>query len=116
MTFYADLDVSVIAGLPPGRKPVVTRLIDQERRDEVIARIHAATLDGRQVYWVCPLIEESESLQLQTAVDTHAVLADALERIIRRAGAWADETGGKTACHVGFCGWPNSGARCHNRY
>ena len=79
MTFYADLDVSVIAGLPPGRKPVVTRLIDQERRDEVIARIHAATLDGRQVYWVCPLIEESESLQLQTAVDTHAVLADALK-------------------------------------
>lgn len=79
MTFYADLDVSVIAGLPPGRKPVVTRLIDQERRDEVIARIHAATMNGRQVYWVCPLIEESESLQLQTAVDTHAILTDALK-------------------------------------
>ncbi len=78
MTFYADLDVSVITGLPPGRKPVITRLIDQERRDEVIARIHAATLKGRQVYWVCPLIEESETLQLQTAVDTYAVLTDAL--------------------------------------
>lgn len=78
MTFYADLDVSVIAKLPPGRKPIVTRLVNQERRDEVIERIHAATLSGRQVYWVCPLIEESEALQLQTAVDTHAVLSEAL--------------------------------------
>lgn len=81
MTFYADLDVSVIAKLPPGRKPVVTRLIDQERRDEVIGRIHAATLNGRQVYWVCPLIEESEALQLQTAVETHAVLTEALAEL-----------------------------------
>lgn len=81
MTFYADLDVSVIAKLPPGRKPVVTRLIDQERRDEVIERIHAATLAGRQVYWVCPLIEESEALQLQTAVETHAILTEALDEL-----------------------------------
>lgn len=81
MTFYADLDVSVIAKLPPGRKPVVTRLIDQGRRDEVIERIHAATLDGRQVYWVCPLIEESEALQLQTAVETHAILTEALNEL-----------------------------------
>ncbi len=81
MTFYADLDVSVIAKLPPGRKPVVTRLIDQERRDEVIERIHAATLAGRQVYWVCPLIEESEALQLQTAVETHALLTEALDEL-----------------------------------
>lgn len=81
MTFYADLDVSVIAKLPPGRKPVVTRLIDQDRRDEVIERIHAATLNGRQVYWVCPLIEESEALQLQTAVETHAILTEALNEL-----------------------------------
>lgn len=81
MTFYADLDVSVIAKLPPGRKPVVTRLIDQKRRDEVIERIHAATLGGRQVYWVCPLIEESEALQLQTAVETHAILTEALNEL-----------------------------------
>lgn len=79
MTFYADLDVSVINELPPGRKPVITRLINQERKNEVIHRIHAAAMQGRQVYWVCPLIEESESLQLQTAVNTHAMLLEMLE-------------------------------------
>ena len=78
MTYYADLEVSVIDELPPGRTPVVTRVIDQERRDEVIERMHAAVLEGRQAYWVCPLIEESEALQLQTATDTHATLAAAL--------------------------------------
>jgi len=78
MTYYADLDVSVIHALPPGRTPVVTRLIDRSRRDEVIERIYAAALSGRQAYWVCPLIEESESLQLQTAVETHALLREAL--------------------------------------
>ncbi|HEY1044192.1 MAG TPA: ATP-dependent DNA helicase RecG [Telluria sp.] len=78
MTYYADLEVSVIDELPPGRSPIVTRVIDQNRRDEVIERVHAAALEGRQVYWVCPLIEESEALQLQTATDTHATLCDAL--------------------------------------
>jgi len=78
MTYYADLEVSVIDQLPPGRTPVTTRAIDQNRRDEVIARVHAAVLEGRQAYWVCPLIEESEALQLQTATDTHAMLAAAL--------------------------------------
>jgi len=78
MTYYADLEVSVIDQLPPGRTPIVTRLIDQNRRDEVIERVHAAALTGRQVYWVCPLIEESEALQLQAATDTHATLAAAL--------------------------------------
>lgn len=78
MTYYADLEVSVIDALPPGRTPIVTRVIDQERRDEVVARVHAAALEGRQIYWVCPLIEESEALQLQTATDTHATLAEAL--------------------------------------
>ncbi len=78
MTYYADLEVSVIDQLPPGRTPIATRAIDQERRDEVIARIDAAAREGRQVYWVCPLIEESESLQLQAAVDTHAMLQLAL--------------------------------------
>jgi ATP-dependent DNA helicase RecG len=78
MTYYADLEVSVIDELPPGRTPVVTRVIDQNRRDEVIERVHAAALEGRQVYWVCPLIEESEALQLQTATDTHATLMEAL--------------------------------------
>ena len=78
MTYYADLEVSVIDELPPGRSPIVTRAIDQNRRCEVIERIHAAALEGRQVYWVCPLIEESEALQLQTATDTHATLVEAL--------------------------------------
>jgi ATP-dependent DNA helicase RecG len=78
MTYYADLEVSVIDELPPGRTPIVTRIIDQNRRDEVIERVHAAAQEGRQVYWVCPLIEESEALQLQTATDTHATLLEAL--------------------------------------
>lgn len=78
MTYYADLEVSVIDELPPGRSPVLTRVIDQNRREEVIARVHAAAQEGKQVYWVCPLIEESEALQLQTASDTHAMLAAAL--------------------------------------
>lgn len=78
MTYFADLEVSVIDELPPGRTPIVTRVIDQNRRDEVIARVHAAALEGKQVYWVCPLIEESETLQLQTATDTHLMLAAAL--------------------------------------
>ncbi len=70
MTFYADLDVSVIDELPPGRKPVTTKLIADGRRDEVIERVRAAAADGRQVYWVCPLIEESEALDLQNALAT----------------------------------------------
>ncbi|MGZ3240449.1 MAG: ATP-dependent DNA helicase RecG [Burkholderiaceae bacterium] len=78
MTYYADLEVSVIDELPPGRTPIVTRIVDQNRRDEVIERVHAAALEGRQVYWVCPLIEESEALQLQTATDTHMALMEAL--------------------------------------
>ncbi len=81
MTYYADLEVSVIDELPPGRTPIVTRVIDQNRRDEVIARVHAASLEGRQTYWVCPLIEESEALQLQTATDTHATLSAALPNL-----------------------------------
>ncbi|WP_295624950.1 ATP-dependent DNA helicase RecG [uncultured Nitrosomonas sp.] len=70
MSYFADLDVSVIDELPPGRSPVVTKLIADNRREEIIARIHHACQQGRQVYWVCPLIEESEALQLQTAVET----------------------------------------------
>ncbi|GJG98699.1 ATP-dependent DNA helicase RecG [Cupriavidus pauculus] len=78
MTYYADLDVSVIDELPPGRTPIVTRLVNDARRDEVIERVHHAAAEGRQVYWVCPLIEESEALQLQTAVETYETLMAAL--------------------------------------
>jgi ATP-dependent DNA helicase RecG len=82
MTYYADLEVSVIDELPPGRTPIVTRAIDQNRRDEVIARVHAAAQEGRQAYWVCPLIEESEALQLQTATETYETLAQALPDLV----------------------------------
>ena len=71
MSYYADLDVSVIDELPPGRRPVLTKLVADNRRDEVVARVRAACAEGRQAYWVCPLIEESETLQLQTALETH---------------------------------------------
>jgi ATP-dependent DNA helicase RecG len=76
MSYYADLDVSVIDELPPGRTLVVTKLVSEERRDEVIQRVRDACIAGRQAYWVCPLIEESEKLQLQTALDTHAHLQE----------------------------------------
>jgi ATP-dependent DNA helicase RecG len=74
MSYYADLDVSVIDELPPGRTPVATRLVADARRDEVIQRIRDACVAGSQAYWVCPLIEESEVLQLQTALDTYTSL------------------------------------------
>jgi ATP-dependent DNA helicase RecG len=70
MTHYADLDVSTIDELPPGRKPVATRLAAQARRGEVLGRIREACADGQQAYWVCPVIEESKEGDLQTAVDT----------------------------------------------
>jgi ATP-dependent DNA helicase RecG len=74
MSYYADLDVSVIDELPPGRTPVITKLVSDERRDEVIARVRAACVAGQQAYWVCPLIDESETLQLQTALETFQLL------------------------------------------
>ncbi len=78
MTFYADLDVSMLDEMPPGRTPVTTHLVNNKRRPEVIERIRAACARGRQAYWVCPLIEESEKLELQTAVALHAELTAAL--------------------------------------
>jgi len=98
MSYYADLDVSLIDELPPGRQPVMTKLIAAERRDEVLARVREACRAGRQAYWVCPLIEDNsaaaeapagnarvggrrpgrrqaEALQLQNVIDTHARLA-----------------------------------------
>jgi ATP-dependent DNA helicase RecG len=78
MTAYADLDVSVIDELPPGRTPVRTVVLPDARRDEVVARIEAACRAGRQAYWVCPLIDESETLRHQAAEETAAALAAAL--------------------------------------
>ncbi len=74
MSYYADLDVSVIDELPPGRTPIRTKLISDKRREEVFERVRAACLQNQQAYWVCPLIDESEALQLQTALETYETL------------------------------------------
>ncbi|WP_158880191.1 ATP-dependent DNA helicase RecG [Rhodanobacter sp. L36] len=79
MSAYADLDVSSIDELPPGRTPVQTIAISNARRIDVIERIHAACGEGRQVYWVCTLIEESEQLRAQAAEVAHAELSAALQ-------------------------------------
>ena len=81
MTAYADLDVSVIDELPPGRTPVKTVVLAETRRDEVVMRIRTACLEGRQAYWVCPLIDESEEMPYQAAEETAAALAAALPEL-----------------------------------
>ena len=81
MVAYADLDCSVIDELPPGRQPVSTVLIGSERRQQVIDRVRAACAEGRQAYWVCTLIEESESLQCQAAEASSAELREQLPEI-----------------------------------
>jgi ATP-dependent DNA helicase RecG len=78
MSYFADLELSTLDELPPGRKPVLTKLFADNRRAAVIERIRDEVLQGRQVYWVCPLVEESEHLDLQNATATHAELAAAL--------------------------------------
>ncbi len=81
MSYYADLDVSVIDELPPGRTPVVTKLVSDARRDEVFERVRAACVTGQQAYWVCPLIDESEALQLQTTIETYETLRAAFPEL-----------------------------------
>ncbi|HEZ3245235.1 TPA: ATP-dependent DNA helicase RecG [Neisseria meningitidis] len=81
MSFFADLDVSVIDKLPPGRTPIKTRLVNNVRRAEVEGFVLNTCRKGRQAYWVCPLIEESETLQLQTAAETLARLQTALPEL-----------------------------------
>ncbi|UCV30370.1 ATP-dependent DNA helicase RecG [Ferribacterium limneticum] len=75
MSYYADLDVTVLDELPPGRTPIKTRLVADNRRDDVFGFVQKHVEEGRQAYWVCPLIEESETLQLQTAQDTYELLS-----------------------------------------
>jgi ATP-dependent DNA helicase RecG len=81
MTYYADLDVSVIDQLPPGRRPVTTRVFSAARRDAVLERIREACAQGQQAYWVCPVIEESKDGDVQTAIDTHARLQAELKKL-----------------------------------
>ena len=78
MTYFADLEVSTLDELPPGRTPVLTKLFADSRREQVVARIADELAQGRQVYWVCPLIEESETLDLKNATQTHEALCAAL--------------------------------------
>jgi ATP-dependent DNA helicase RecG len=98
MTAYADLDISVIDELPPGRTPAKTVVVPEERRAEVVARIIQACHAGRQAYWVCPLIDESDELRAQAAEETAARLADALPGVRvalvhgRMANAARDQT------------------------
>ncbi|WP_382153704.1 ATP-dependent DNA helicase RecG [Hydrogenophaga sp. ANAO-22] len=82
MSYYADLDVSTIDELPPGRTPIVTKVVADSRRAEVIERIRGQLGQGRQVYWVCPLIEESEAIDLSNATATHAELSQALPGVL----------------------------------
>lgn len=78
MTAYADLDCSIIDELPPGRKPIVTAVLPGTRRDEIITRIQESLHEGRQAYWVCTLIEESEVLECQAAEETANYLTQSL--------------------------------------
>jgi len=81
MSYYADLDVSVIDELPPGRTPITTKVMSLKRRDEVIGRLRDYCLSGAQAYWVCPLVEESEKLQLRAAEESHAELVERLPEL-----------------------------------
>jgi ATP-dependent DNA helicase RecG len=81
MTAYADLDLSVIDEMPPGRTPVTTVAVSETRREEVIERVRVACHQGRQAYWVCTLVEESELLQAQAAEETAALLAQMLPEL-----------------------------------
>ena len=86
MALFGDLDVSTIDQLPPGRSPVRTRVFSADKRADLIARVCTLVGEGRQVYWVCPLVEESELLDLQNAVATHAELDAALIAMPRAPG------------------------------
>jgi ATP-dependent DNA helicase RecG len=125
MTVYADLDISTIDELPPGRTPIVTKLFDHGKREAVVARIRDAVAEGRQAYWVCPLIEESadegdaaparggaaDKLELQNVIDTHQALSEALPGVgvallhgrmkpADKAAAMAKFTAGETSVLV----------------
>jgi len=77
MSYYADLDISIIDELPPGRMSIITKLVNNTRRTEIFTRVREACAAGRQAYWVCPLIDESETVQLQTLLETYQQLTEA---------------------------------------
>jgi ATP-dependent DNA helicase RecG len=111
MTYYADLDVSVINEMPPGRRPVVTRVFTDERRADVLERVREACAEGQQAYWVCPVIEESKEGDVQTALDTYDRLHRELKTLriglihgrmppTEKAAAMADFAAGKIQLFV----------------
>jgi len=81
MAAYADLDTSVIDELPPGREPVLTIAVPENRRDEIITRVQTACQSGQQAYWVCPLIDESEVLDFEAAAASYEMLTEALPEL-----------------------------------
>ena len=102
MSAYADLDNSIIDELPPGRTPVSTLVISNQRRSQVLDRVHKACIDGRQAYWVCTLIEESEKLQCQAAEATAEALDQTLPRFTGWTRAWPHDRRTENRCHAGF--------------
>ncbi len=78
MSYFADMEISIINELPPGRIPIITKLFSEERRMMILDNIRDLCQQGSQAYWVCPLIEDSETLQLQTAIDTFNSLSKIL--------------------------------------
>ncbi len=100
MSYFADLDVSIIDELPKGREAIVTKLFSEDRRDEILKRVHEVCHTGAQVYWVCPLIEESEVLQLQTAEETYLNMKSHFKDLNSRLSPWANEIIRKTKSHV----------------
>ncbi len=109
MAVFGDLDVSTIAHLPPGRSPVQTRVFSDARREAVIARVRELVAAGRQVYWVCPLVEESEVLDLRNAEATYAELrvalaGVALDALPGSAASASAEAAGAPSLHAGMQG------------
>lgn len=103
MSYFADMDVSVIDQLPPGRSQVVTKLVDSGRREEIVARVRDACQAGRQAYWVCPLIEESEALQLQAAVETYQSLSATFPDLEIRLIHGRQDSHEKSTVMAAFC-------------
>ncbi len=116
MSFFADLDVSVIDELPPGRTPIKTRLVNNVRRAEVEGFVLGTCRKGRQAYWVCPLIEESETLQLQTAAETLARLQTALPEPNIGLVHGRMKACRKSRSHGGICRRPSERLGRHHRY
>ena len=113
MTYFADLDVSTIDELPPGRRPVQTRMFSAEKREEVLKRIREACAEGQQAYWVCPVIEESKAGLQHRARDLREAARGA-EDPARRPAARAHAGGGKGRGHASFSGESYPSTRGHH--